>query len=63
VTKTDHGQGMKIVLPSSRSVSKTPFFLADAPLKNGESVIYEKVKITVIESGNFGDVIKVEKSA
>ena len=29
--------------------------------ENGESVTYEGVKITVVESGNFGDVVKVEK--
>jgi hypothetical protein len=31
-----------------------------APLYKGESVIYEGVKITNVEWGEFGDVIKVE---
>jgi hypothetical protein len=30
-------------------------------LKNSESVITNGFKITVVESGDFGDVIKVEK--
>jgi hypothetical protein len=29
----------------------------------GESVVYEGVKISIVESGTFGDVIKVEKVA
>lgn len=35
----------------------------DAPLKLNESRIVDGYKITVIESGDFGDVIKVEKVA
>jgi hypothetical protein len=31
------------------------------PLKNGESVSYEGWKITVVEAGEFGDVVSVEK--
>ena len=61
VTKTEHGQGMKLILPTNRNAAQGPFFLAEAPLRNGESVTYEGVKITVVESGNFGDVVKVEK--
>jgi hypothetical protein len=35
--------------------------MASAPLKQGESTINNGYKITVVESGTFGDVIKVEK--
>ncbi len=62
VTKQVHGQGFKLILPTNRVASKGPFFLAEAPLRQGESVTYEGVKITISESGNFGDVIKVEKA-
>lgn len=61
VTKEVHGLGMKLILPTYRNAAQGPFFLAEAPLRNGESVTYEGVKITIVESGNFGDVVKVEK--
>ncbi len=61
LSKTDHGMGMKISLPIGRSVESTQVFMASAPLKQGESTISNGFKITVVESGTFGDVIKVEK--
>jgi hypothetical protein len=63
VTKEEHGQGMKLILPQNRSAGTLPYKLAEAPLRIGESVTYEGVKISIVESGNFGDVIKVEKVA
>lgn len=38
-------------------------YLLDAPLKTGEFVVSNGVRITVVESGDFGDVVKVEKVA
>ena len=38
------------------------FVNSDAALKSGESTRIEGYKITVIESGTFGDVVRVEKS-
>ena len=61
VTKEEHGQGMKLILPQNRSAGTIPYRLAEAPLRKGESIIYEGVKISIVESGDFGDVIKVEK--
>ncbi len=61
VTKEVHGQGMKLILPQNRSAGTLPYKLAEAPLRIGESINYEGVKISIVESGNFGDVIKVEK--
>jgi hypothetical protein len=63
VTKEEHGQGMKLILPKNRSAGILPYSLAEAPLRIGESVIYEGVKISIVESGTFGDVVKVEKVA
>lgn len=60
--KDSHGMGMKLVLPKTRSVSNDPFFLADAPLKAGEFVVTEGIRISIVESGTFGDVVKVEKA-
>ena len=63
VTKEIHGYGMTLILPQNRSAGTLPYKLAEAPLRVGESVTYEGVKISIVESGNFGDVIKVEKVA
>jgi M6 family metalloprotease-like protein len=40
---------------------KLQMFSIDTPLKQGESVSYEGWKITNVESGSFGDVVKVER--
>jgi hypothetical protein len=61
VTKEEHGQGMKLILPQNRTAGVSPYILAEAPLRLGESVSYEGVKISITESGNFGDVVQVEK--
>jgi hypothetical protein len=63
VSINKHGLGMKLILPQNRSAGTIPYTFAEAPLRIGESVIYEGVKISIIESGNFGEVIKVEKVA
>jgi hypothetical protein len=60
ITETRHGFGMKLSLPIGRTVTSDPFFMASYPLKQGESTISNGYKITVVESGTFGDVIKVE---
>ncbi len=56
--------GITVIRPENRTgpVQLGTFVLADAPLKKGESLIVWGYKITVIESGDFGDVIKVEKA-
>ena len=57
--------GIEVQRPTNRSSSL--FFngmpLGDATLKIGESVTVGKVKISVVEAGDFGDVIKVEPIA
>jgi hypothetical protein len=57
-----HGLGMKLILPANRDPNKGPFFLGEATLRTGESVVSNGHRITVLESGNFGDVVKVEKA-
>ena len=56
-----HGLGMKLALPTNRDPDQGPFFLAQATLREGESVVSNGYKITIVESGTFGDVVKVEK--
>jgi hypothetical protein len=36
--------------------------MASAPLKQGESTSTNGYKITIVEAGTFGDVVKIEKS-
>lgn len=63
--KIEHGFGMELKLPDGRNApsqaAQKPFFMANAPFKLNESIVIEGHKITVIESGEFGDVIRVEK--
>lgn len=59
--KDGHGMGMKLSLPENRSVQNGPFFMADAPLKQKESTTSNGYRISVLESGTFGDIIKIEK--
>jgi hypothetical protein len=56
-----HGFGFKLSLPIGRIVNSNPFFMASYPLKQGESTVTNGYKISIVESGNFGDVVKVEK--
>ena len=58
-----HDEGIDVIRPPQRtgSIYSGSSTYADAPLKLGESLIVLGYKVTVIESGDFGDVIKVEK--
>jgi len=64
MNQTEHGFGMELKLPDNRNLpsqaSRTPFFMSNAAFKIGESIEVDGVKISVVESGAFGDVIKVE---
>ena len=57
-----HGLGMKLVLPQNLSLANQSFFLSDATLQVGDTVSSNGYKITVVESGTFGDVVRVEKA-
>lgn len=65
MTQSDHGYGMEIKLPDSRNApsqaSRKSFFLSNAAFKLNESIVVDGVRITVVESGTFGDVVRVEK--
>ena len=60
--KTNYDSGLTLVLPTNRSPLQPPTFLSQATLRKGESVITNGQKITIVESGTFGDVVKVEKA-
>lgn len=62
-TKTNHGEGINVIRAPNRegNIWGTKFVYSDAPLKLKESMVVEGYRITVVESGDFGDVIKVEK--
>lgn len=56
--------GVYVQRPADRPklLNQNGFALGDAALKSGESLIVEGVRITVVEAGDFGDVVKVEKA-
>lgn len=55
-----HEDGYTLLYPDNRRPVPSRPFMTDAPLKLGESLTYEGVKITNVEWGEFGDVIRVE---
>ncbi len=61
-TKEEHGMGMKLSLPANRKTESLQFFLSGGALKPGDYTISNGYKISVVESGTFGDVIRVEKA-
>jgi len=67
----EHGLGVEVIRPlyrkgkgwsSWRDRSVYDFHYADAALKTGESLSFSGFKIEVIESGPFGDVVRVSPS-
>lgn len=54
-------QGRNLLNPTLKGLSRT-FLNSDAALKQGEYALYGGYKITVLESGTFGDVVRVEKA-
>lgn len=65
VSITSHGDGTDVYRAQSRTTDKRgqEDLKYDAPLKKGESAVVKSVKISVLESGDFGDVVKIEKIA
>lgn len=57
---TRHTYGYSVLYPDKRKPKFVTNLMEDAPLKVGESLTYEGVRITNVEWGEFGDVIKVE---
>ena len=64
LTKNDFGAGLNVIRPISRIKSATTFPLpGDDALRKGESITFKGYKIAVVEAGDFGDVVKVEKTS
>jgi M6 family metalloprotease-like protein len=63
-TDTRHGYGLYVKPPKQRAENRfgNGFSRGDAALKKGESVIVSGVKISILDSGDFGDVVKVESA-
>jgi hypothetical protein len=69
---TKSHDGIRLLLPANRKTTTlvpkgatqntVKFNNVDAPLKKDDYLIFEGIKISVVESGHFGDVIKVEKA-
>ena len=64
---TEHGLGVRVIRPDFRTGPgwspvrsvEYDFALADAALKQGEKMEFDNFTIEVIESGDFGEVIRV----
>ena len=59
--ETGHGLGFKLSLPIGRNVTSDGFFMSSYPLKQGEATVTNGYRISILESGTYGDVVKVEK--
>ena len=59
--RIEHGMAMKLSLAKNRQTTSNQFFLSGAALKSGDYTEILGHKITILESGTFGDVVKVEK--
>lgn len=60
--KVEHGDGLTVALPTNRNPNQGPFPYGEATLRLGESIISYGQRITVIDSGTYGDVVKIEKA-
>lgn len=61
--KNSHGMGMKLSLPLGRTPKSTQnVFMVDYPLKKGEATVCNGVRIEVVDSGTFGDVVRITKA-
>jgi len=58
--ETAKNQSYKVQFPDNRAWKQTAQSMAEAPLRLGDSVVVKGIKITNVEWGEFGDVIKVE---
>ena len=63
VMDTRYDGGFEVIKPKNRTSAtlEGPFIFWDAPLKLNESVEVWGYRISVVEAGDFGDVVKVEK--
>jgi hypothetical protein len=53
--------GFEVLRVAGQEINRKPFILSNAPLSKGEFIVTNGLKISVVESGDFGDVVKVEK--
>ena len=58
-TRVPYKRSPMQIITTARSVDRE--WYTDSALKEGETVTTNGWKITVVESGDFGDVVKVEK--
>ena len=64
LTKNDFGAGLNVIRPKSRMTAPTAYPLpGDDALRKGDSVSIKGYKFTIVEAGDFGDVVKIEKAS
>jgi hypothetical protein len=63
-TDSRFGYGVYVKPPAQRANNRfgNGFSRGDAALKKGEFVIVSGVKISILNSGDFGDIVKVESA-
>lgn len=57
---TSRQDGIRVIQPENRVLTHYPLINSDASFKKGDYFIYGKKKISVLESGDFGDIISVQ---
>lgn len=63
LSDTRHGYGFKLQLGANKKAQHdSNFRFKNAPLKVGEFITYENLRISVVEAGKYGDVVKVERT-
>ena len=63
LTMKDFGAGLNVIRPKSRMTSPSSYPLpGDDALHKGDSISFKGYRLTVLEAGDFGDVVKVEKT-
>ena len=60
-SEPDREFGLDVLTVEGYKIKREPFILSDATLKVGQHIDFKGYRISVIEAGAFGDVVKVEK--
>jgi hypothetical protein len=57
----DRESSVRMVLKAGYKIGNSSFLLGDEPMKKGEYTSFGNVSVSVIESGAFGDVVRIQQ--
>ncbi|MEN9748650.1 MAG: hypothetical protein RLZZ603_1342 [Actinomycetota bacterium] len=57
----DRESSVRMVLKAGYKIGNSSFLLGDEPMKKGEYTSFGNVTVSVIESGAFGDVVRIQR--